>query len=117
MSRSVLLFSAALLAATPTFAPAGEPVPRRPEAIGRPMWTAFTTRWRVRSNNPDLDTGCCRCAGSSAKLFRRLGAWGSPSRSTLHRNKEARRPSARRVVGRLHSQIDLLRAAYPCVKY
>ncbi len=50
MSRSVLLFSAALLAATPTFAPAGEPVPRRPEAIGRPMWTAFTTRWRVRSN-------------------------------------------------------------------
>ena len=32
MSRSVLLLSAALLAATPTFAPAGEPVPRRPEA-------------------------------------------------------------------------------------
>ena len=33
MSRKVLLLSAALLAATPGFAPAGELVPRKPETV------------------------------------------------------------------------------------
>jgi UrcA family protein len=33
MSRKALLLSAALLAATPSFAPAGELVPRKPETV------------------------------------------------------------------------------------